>query len=185
MELVSCMRTNCYTDSVCVSHHLCLQFGVPSRQWEGGRLSPTAQFCLQSMVNCKSTVVLDMVLSFLWPWWWQLWLSVSDIIPTQRPWPYTACRSEFKGRAIRGRYKLETQRTASRIPVNSAAKQIEHNRKVHWWDFMFRRLSSINNGTLRHPGVQLQLLGYDWPIARYSRCVSSLYNIPQRWGHKV
>ena len=40
--------------------------------------------------------------------------------------PYVSCGLVLSA-DLRGRYKLETQRTASCVPINSAAKHLEHN----------------------------------------------------------
>ena len=56
---------------------------------------------------------------------------------------------------LRGIYKLETQRTANCVPINSVAKHIEHNGEVHRGDVTFQRLGFTNNETQRRPGVQL------------------------------
>ena len=62
---------------------------------------------------------------------------------------------------------------ASCVPINLAAKHIEHNGEVHQRDVMFQWLGFTNNETQRRPGVQF--MGHDRPIARYSHRVSSLY----------
>ena len=66
----------------------------------------------------------------------------------------TALKLVFSSK-LRGIYKLETQRTANCVPINSAAKHIEHNGEVHRGDVTFQRLGFTNNETQRRPGVQL------------------------------
>ena len=123
-----------------------------------------------------------------------VWKSISDTpvrcyqlpITVNEWWRQTNQKKNYQ--ILRGIYKLETQRMANRVPINSVAKHIEHNGEVHWRDVTFQRLGFTNNETQRRPGVQL--LGHDWPTALYTRCVSSLY-IPLRsnpsaeeeWAH--
>ena len=54
---------------------------------------------------------------------------------------------------LRGIYKLETQRTASCVLINSAAKHIEHRAEVHRRDVTFQQLGFTNNEPQRRPGV--------------------------------